>query len=276
VESTITVVFVGDVVGESALMHVANTLPLLRKQHNADVVIVNGENVWDGKGINEQEAAVLFDAGAQVITTGNHIWENWKSRPLLASNPRVLRPFNYPRENPGRGYTTITVGDGINITVLQLQGRVYMQAIDCPFRAADYILPKIAETSPIILVDFHADASAEKIAMGWHLDGRVSAVLGTHTHVQTNDARVLPQGTAYISDVGMSGPYNSVVGMAKEIALKRMILQTAHKYETAKGDYRVCGAVVRINADTGKAQEITPFMIACGDEEKTLGTKAAS
>jgi hypothetical protein len=233
--------------------------------------VVNGENVWDGKGINEQEAAVLFHAGAHVITTGNHIWENWKSRPLLASNPKVLRPFNYPRENPGRGYVTFTVGEGISVTVLQLQGRVFMQPIDCPFRAADYILPKIAETSSIILVDFHADATAEKVAMGWHLNGRVSAMFGTHTHIQTNDARVLSGGTAYITDVGMSGPYDSVVGMAKDVALKRMMLQTAHKYETAKGDYRVCGAMVRIDADTGKAVEIAPFTIMCGDEEKTIG-----
>lgn len=275
-DSTITVVFIGDVVGESALMHVAATIPVLQREHGADVIIVNGENVWDGKGINEQEASVLFDAGVHVITTGNHIWENWKSRPLLASNPKVLRPFNYPRENPGRGYVTVTVGEGIQVSVLQLQGRVYMQSIDCPFRAADYILPKIVETSPIVLVDFHADATAEKIAMGWHLDGRVSAVLGTHTHVQTNDARVLPQGTAYISDVGMSGPYNSVVGMVKEVALKRMILQTAHKYETAKGDYRVCGAVIRINADSGRALSIAPFTVFCGDEEKQLTVTAGS
>ena len=270
-DNTVTVVFVGDVVGESALMHVAGALPELQRQYGADVLVVNGENVWDGKGINEQEAAVLFHAGAHVITTGNHIWENWKSRPLLASNPKVLRPFNYPRENPGRGYVTFTVGEGISVTVLQLQGRVFMQPIDCPFRAADYILPKIAETSSIILVDSHADATAEKVAMGWHLNGRVSAMFGTHTHIQTNDARVLSGGTAYITDVGMSGPYDSVVGMAKDVALKRMMLQTAHKYETAKGDYRVCGAMVRIDADTGKALEIAPFTIMCGDEEKTIG-----
>ena len=195
-DNTFKLLFIGDVVGESALMHVAASLPHLQREHAIDCTVVNGENVWDGKGINEQEAAVLFDAGVRIITTGNHIWENWKSRPLLASNPRVLRPFNYPRENPGRGYHTFTVGEGLSVTVLQLQGRVYMQAIDCPFRAADYILPKIAESSSIIIVDFHADASAEKIAMGWHLDGRVSAVLGTHTHVQTNDAREI--GRAHV------------------------------------------------------------------------------
>ncbi len=268
--STLNILFVGDVVGESALVHVVNTLPTLVREHAADVVIVNGENVWDGKGINEQEAKLLFDAGVHVITTGNHIWENWKSRPLLASNSRVIRPLNYPRENPGKGYSIISVGDGISVCVLQLQGRVYMQPIDCPFKAADAVLPKIHESCAIVIVDFHADASAEKIAMGWHLDGRVSAVLGTHTHVQTNDARVLPQGTAFISDVGMSGPYNSVVGMATDIALKRFVLQTAHKYEVAKGDYRVCGAVVKVDADSGKAVEIQSFAIHCGDEEKKM------
>lgn len=268
--SSLNILFIGDIVGESALMHCASKLPDLIRDHAADVVIVNGENVWDGKGINEQEAKVLFDKGAHVITTGNHIWENWKSRPLLSANPRVIRPLNYPRENPGKGYSTISVGDGINVCVLQLQGRVYMQPIDCPFKAADAILPRLQEHSGIIIVDFHADATAEKIAMGWHLDGRVSAVLGTHTHIQTNDARVLPGGTAFISDVGMTGPYNSVVGMSKEIALKRFMLQTAHKYELAKGDYRICGAVVQVDADSGKAVAITPLQISCGDDEKAM------
>ncbi len=268
--STLNLLFVGDVVGESALMHTAAALPQLIRDHSIDVVVVNGENVWDGKGINEQEAAVLFEAGTHVITTGNHIWENWKSRPLLSSNPRVIRPHNYPRENPGKGYCTITIEDGLLVSIVQLQGRVFMQSIDCPFRAADQLIPKLREQSPIIIVDFHADATAEKIAMGWHLDGRVSAVLGTHTHVQTNDASILPGKTAYISDVGMSGPYNSVVGMAKDIALKRLLLQTAHKYELAKGDYRVSGVVVRINADNGQAEHIESFQLRCGDEEKAL------
>ena len=271
--STINILFIGDIVGESALMHACAQLPELIKHHAIDLVIVNGENVWDGKGINEHEAQALFDAGTHVITTGNHIWENWKSRPLLASNARVIRPHNYPRENPGRGYCTISVGDGINVSVIQLQGRVYMQSIDCPFKSADNLIQKLSETSPIIFVDFHAEATAEKIAMGWYLDGRVCAVIGTHTHIQTNDARVLPGGTAYITDTGMTGPYNSVVGMAREVALKRLLLQTAHKYELAKGDYRVCGVVVNVDADTGKAIAINPFSISCGDDEKVLPAK---
>ena len=257
-------------------MHVAEQIPKLTKKYNDDVVITNGENVWEGKGINEQEAKILFDVGTHVITTGNHIWENWKSRPLLANNNRVLRPHNYPKENPGKGIYSFTIEDGLKINVLQLQGRVYMQSIDCPFKTADNLLQKLGDNSGITIVDFHADASAEKIAMGWYLDGRVSAVLGTHTHIQTNDARVLPNGTAYISDVGMSGPYNSVVGMDKEIALKRFILQTAHKYETAVGDYRICGAVVKVNADTFKAESIESFSILCGDEEKQVPSKQAS
>lgn len=261
----ITVLFVGDIVGEPSLAIVAEKLPELIKRHNAECVIVNGENVVNGKGIAEGEAKILFNAGAHVITTGNHIWEHWKARPLLASNPYVLRPLNYPRENPGRGFTTISIGEGIIIGVLQVQGRVYMQPIDCPFKQIDWAINKMREQTDIILVDFHADATAEKIAMGWYVDGRVSAVLGTHTHVQTNDARVLPGGTAYITDVGMSGPYNSVVGMKTDIAIRRMILQTAHKYELAVGDYRICGAVVTINADTGKATSITPFTEYCND-----------
>lgn len=261
--------------GESALKHLCTRLPELIRQHNVECVIVNGENVWEGKGINEQEAQLLFDSGTHVITTGNHIWENWKSRPLLSTNQRIIRPLNYPRENPGRGFTTITIGEGIIIGVLQLQGRVYMQAIDCPFKAADFALQKLREQTNIIIVDFHADATAEKIAMGWYLDGRASALLGTHTHIQTNDARVLPQGMAYITDVGMTGPYNSVVGMSTDVALKRFLLQTAHKYELARGDYRINGVVVSIDADDGRAQAIQTITVPCGNEELKMAGLAS-
>jgi metallophosphoesterase (TIGR00282 family) len=172
----------------------------------------------------------------------------------------VIRPYNYPPGNAGRGYTFIKK-DGIpTIGVLQLQGRTYMQSIDCPFRGADYALSKIKEQTHIVIVDFHADATAEKISMGWHLDGRVSAVLGTHTHIQTADACILPKGTAYITDVGMTGPYDSVLGMNKEVALKRLILQTAHKYEMAENDAKISGVVLEIDAESGKSLSINPFM----------------
>lgn len=228
-------------------------------KHHADFVIVNGENICNGKGVTEKEASELFALGAHVITTGNHIWENWQSRPLLATNPMVLRPYNYPPGNAGKGMTIVDLPNLPTIGVLQLQGRTYMQSIDCPFRGADHAIAKLREKTPIIIVDFHADATAEKIAMGWHLDGRVSAVLGTHTHVQTADATILPRGTAYISDVGMTGPYDSVLGMSKEVALKRLLLQTAHKYEMAEQDAKLSGVVLTIDRETGKAETIESF-----------------
>lgn len=236
-------------------------LPQLIEKYSSDCVIINGENICNGKGITEAEATQLFQAGAHVITTGNHIWENWKSRPLLTSNRNVLRPFNYPRENPGNGYVTATLKDGRKVGVLQLQGRVYMQPIDCPFAAADRAVAKLRSETNVIFVDMHAEATAEKITLGWYLDGQVSAVAGTHTHVQTADARILPGGTAYITDTGMTGPYDSVIGMQKEIALRRFLLQTAHKYEVATNDVRVCGIHVAVDDTSGKATAIENFTV---------------
>jgi hypothetical protein len=168
--------------------------------------------------------------------------------------------MNYPPGNPGRGFKILNLNGDISVAILQLQGRTFMQMIDCPFRSADNVLKMLSDKTRIIIVDFHADATAEKMAMGWHLDGRVSAVLGTHTHIQTADASILPGGTAYISDVGMTGPYDSVVGMRKDIALKRQMLQTAHKYEMAEGDLKIAGAYVEIDTATGQAMKIESFM----------------
>ena len=257
---TMNILFIGDLVGHVGMREFLRQLPSLKAEYSPDCIIVNGENIVDGKGLSDAEAKELFDAGVHCITTGNHIWENWKARPLLASNPQVLRPMNYPAENPGRGWTVVTLPDQRKVVVMQAQGRAYMQAIDCPFKAVDAALNKVAMESKIVILDFHADASAEKIAMGWHCDGRATAVLGTHTHTQTNDAQILPKGTAFISDVGMTGPYDSVLGMNKDIALKRFLLQTAHKYEVAENDIRICGASIVVDEATGQAQSITPFM----------------
>jgi len=255
-----SLLFIGDVVGHVGLRELMRQLPSLKDQYSPDCIVVNGENIVDGKGLSEKEADELFGAGVHCITTGNHVWENWKARPLLASNANVLRPVNYPPENPGRGFTVVTLPDQRTVGIIQAQGRVYMQAIDCPFKGVDAAINKVAPRTKIILLDFHADATAEKIAMGWHCDGRVSAVLGTHTHIQTADARILPGGTAYLTDTGMTGPYDSVLGMKKDIAIRRLLLQTAHKYEIAENDVRVCGVHVLINEETGKAVSIKPFM----------------
>lgn len=257
---TVGILFIGDIVGHIGLNFVKRFLPSFIEKYEADCVVVNGENIVNGKGLSVKEADELFALGTHIITTGNHIWENWQARPLMTANPMVLRPQNYPLGNPGKGYAIAEISHGRKVGVLQIQGRTYMQSIDCPFRTADSVLPKISAQTNIVLVDFHADASAEKMAMGWHLDGKVSAVLGTHTHTQTADARILPNGTAFISDVGMTGPYDSVLGMNKEIALKRFILQTAHKYEPAENEVKMCGAFVRVDEQTGKAISIEPFI----------------
>ena len=251
--------FIGDIVGHVGLNAVLKELPILRERYAADCIVVNGENIVNGKGLTEVEADQLFQAGVHCITTGNHIWENWKSRPLLSKNPLVLRPMNYPAENPGRGWCLVTLPDGRRIGIVQIQGRVFMNPIDDPFKAVDSALAQIKASTPLAVVDFHADATAEAVAMGWYLDGRASAVLGTHTHIQTADATILPNGTAYVTDVGMSGPYDSVIGMDKETALKRMQLQTAHKYESATGDVRVCGAHVILDEVSGEAVAIEKF-----------------
>lgn len=258
--SEIKVLFIGDIVGAHSLEIVKEKLPSIIEQYEADFVVCNGENVVNGKGLSESEADDIFNAGADVITTGNHIWENWKSRPLLAKTDKVLRPLNYPFGNPGKGFTIAETKSGEKIAVLQLQGKVFMQAIECPFRSADKALKTIQEVTNNIIVDFHAEATAEKVAMGWHLDGRVSAVIGTHTHIQTADASILPNGTAYITDVGMTGPYDSVLGMRKDVALKRFLLQTAHKYEIATDDIRISGVFVKIDTSINQATYIESFI----------------
>jgi 2',3'-cyclic-nucleotide 2'-phosphodiesterase len=257
----IGILFIGDIVGESGINVVKDYLPKLKEQYNPDFIIANGENADKGKGMTKREAAVLFELGINVITSGNHIWDNWYSKPLLAENPKVLRPFNYPAGNVGMGYTVSDIDEETKICVLNIQGRTFMQPIDCPFKAADFVIKSVSDQTKIIIVDFHADATAEKIAMSWHLDGRVSAVIGTHTHIPTSDASILPKGTAYITDVGMTGPYDSVVGMRKDQALKRFLLQIPHKYEVAMEDNRICGVSVKIDTMTGLADSIEQYIL---------------
>jgi hypothetical protein len=248
--------FIGDINGKPGLTLVSSILKQYLQKYEIDVCIANGENVSEGKGIEEKGARTLFDLGVQIITTGNHLWDRWTAKALLAKERNILRPLNYPKENAGNGFVIYDLKEKGKIGVVNLQGRTFMQSIDDPFRAADWAISKIANETKVIFIDIHAEATAEKMALGWHLDGRCSALVGTHTHIPTADARILPQGTAYITDVGMSGPYDSVIGMKKEVAIRRFQFQTPFKFEMAEHDVRICAVFIQIDAETGKAVKI--------------------
>ena len=249
----LNIFFVGDIVGQPGLELALTLVPNYVKKYDVDLLIINGENTTEGKGIAEEHAKKIFELGTHVITTGNHVWDRWDSRKVLGADRRILRPLNYPRENGGNGFIVVDLGEKGKVGVLNIQGRVYMQPIDDPFKTADWAIAKMHEETKLIFVDFHADATAEKMAMGWHLDGKVTAVIGTHTHTPTADGRILPRGTAFQSDVGMTGPYDSVLGMKKEQALKRLMTATPHKYEVALHDVRLCAVYVQADTETGRA-----------------------
>jgi len=258
-QKVLNILFVGDIVGKPGFEITETLLKNFVQKYNIDFCIANGENLVDGKGINEEAAKKVFDLGVHVITGGNHLWDNWHAKQLLASNRNVLRPLNYPSENPGNGFVVYDLGEKGKAAVLNLQGRVYMQTIDCPFKKADWAVEKIREQTKVVFIDMHAEATAEKMALAWHLDGRITALVGTHTHIQTADARILPRGTAYITDVGMTGPYDSVIGLKKEIAIRRFIHQTPYKYEIASHDLRLCGVYLQADVETGKALKFERF-----------------
>ena len=247
------ILFIADIVGKPGLDMTALYLPGLINKHDVDLVIANGENACKGKGMTESLAAQYHSIGIDVITSGNHIWDNYQVFNVFKNDPLLLRPLNYPRGLPGNGYAYFTIRSGIKVGILNLQGRTFMQPIDCPFQTARYIVEKMREEVRVIVLDFHAEATAEKQAMRWFLDGKVSAIIGTHTHVQTADERILPGGTAYITDAGMTGPHDSVIGMKKEISIRRFMMQTPQKYEIASDDVRLQGVVVEIEPTEGKA-----------------------
>ncbi len=251
------VLFIGDVVGGPGRRGLHAAMPELRERYAPDMTIVNGENSAGGMGITEKTAKALFDAGADAITTGNHVYRHREVYDFLNRSDRVVRPANYPHANPGRGYTVLEVA-GKRVGVINLSGAIGLDAARSPFHEADSILEKIE--CDFAIVDFHAEVTSEKVAMGWHLDGRVAAVLGTHTHVPTADARVLPQGTAFISDVGMTGSRTSVLGVKPELILERLITQMPVRFETATEDVWVMGAVVDVN-DAGLADSIESVMV---------------
>jgi metallophosphoesterase (TIGR00282 family) len=239
-------------------------LKRLRRDVGADLVIVNGENAAGGAGLTQATAEELFAAGADVITTGNHVWDKREALTLLEREPRIVRPANYPEGSPGKGVVVVSAA-GTRIAVVNLMGRVFMPLLDDPFRAADRILDELAGSARVVLVDFHAEATSEKSAFAWYLDGRVSAVVGTHTHVATADARVLPGGTAFITDVGMTGPFDSVIGVRKEQAIERFRTSRSIPYETADGDVRLSAVTVDVDSASGRALAIERIELAESD-----------
>ncbi len=253
--SYLHILFIGDIVGKPGMDLVQTWLPGLIQKYKADIVIANGENSSDGKGCTVKEGKILFDLGVHVITGGNHTWDKHQSQDYLKIEPRALRPMNYPKGTYGNGYFIVDTKKG-KVAVLNMQGRTFMQSIDCPFRTAEWVVPRLKSETNVIIMDFHAEASAEKIAMAYFLDGKVSAVIGTHTHVQTSDERIFPNGTGYITDVGMTGPYESVIGMKTTAAINRFIYQTPQKYETAENDVHICGFFLKVDPESGKTVEL--------------------
>ena len=249
------ILFIGDIVGRPGRRAVEVLLPGLREEFQLDLILANVENAASGRGIQPASAKEIWDAGVQVFTGGNHIFDRAEGIDLIASDPRMVRPLNLPPGTPGRGVGLYEVGDA-TIAVVNLLGRVFMRPVDCPFRAIDATLESLAGRTNLVFVDFHAEASAEKIAFGWHLDGRVSACIGTHTHVQTADERVLPGGTAYLTDVGMTGPHDSVIGVRKEEAIRRMVSGLPVRFQTAEADVRLHAVFVEIDETSGRALRI--------------------
>ena len=247
--------FLGDIVGSPGRRAVEELLYRVVDRHLIDLVVANAENASGGIGITPPVADQLLNMGIDLITSGNHIWKHKDIIPYLEDTDRLVRPANYPPDTPGRGYAILETAIGEKVVVINLEGRVFMSPLECPFRTVDAVLALIPPEVKIILVDMHAEATSEKLAMGWYLDGRVSAVVGTHTHVQTADERLLPQGTAYITDVGMTGPLNSVIGMKTEVILERFLTQRPQPFKVASHNIQLQGVVLKFDAQ-GHAQEI--------------------
>ncbi|MBI5137215.1 MAG: TIGR00282 family metallophosphoesterase [Nitrospirae bacterium] len=250
------ILLIGDIVGEPGRKAVFRHVDRLRDEHGLDLVIGNGENAAGGFGLTHSVVKDLFANGIDVLTTGNHAWDKPEGIDLIRSDKRVLRPANYPDGAPGVGSGVFTTRSGERVGVVQVMGRVFMHAIDCPFRAASREVARLKRETPVVIVDVHAEATSEKMAMGWHLDGAASAVVGTHTHVQTADERVLPGGTGYLTDLGMTGPMDGVIGMKKELVLARFLTALPKRFVVASGPAVFSGAIADVDADSGRCRSI--------------------
>jgi 2',3'-cyclic-nucleotide 2'-phosphodiesterase len=250
------ILFIGDIVGKPGRLALRALIPKLIADRQIDFVIANCENAAAGFGVTREVVEGLYNDHVDVLTSGNHIWDKKEILDFIDDYETLLRPANYPVQTPGRGSVVMPTPAGIYVSVINLAGRIFMQPLDCPFRTVEREIELVKKRTNIIIVDMHAEATSEKMAMGWFLDGRVSAVIGTHTHVQTADERILPQGTAYITDAGMTGPFDSVIGTRKEIVLDRFLFQIPNKFDVAKGDIRLQGVVIDIDERSGKSLAI--------------------
>jgi len=250
------ILFIGDVMGEPGRLIVKNYLSSLILERGIDLVVLNGENAAGGFGITPRIVTEFLEWGVDAITMGNHIWDVKEIEEFICKEKRLIRPANYPEGVPGEGKVIIEARNSVRVGVLQIMGQVFMPTLDCPFQAARREVDKLRSETPVILVDMHGEATSEKQAMGWYLDGQVSAVVGTHTHVQTADEKILTHGTAYITDVGMTGPVDSIIGIRKEMALKKFLTHMPHRFKVASGPALFCGVTIDIDEQTGRGMAI--------------------
>jgi metallophosphoesterase (TIGR00282 family) len=271
----VRILFIGDIVGRPGRDLVRRGTATLVEHHQADVVIANAENAAAGFGITREIGDQLIDWGVDVMTSGNHVWDKKEALDYIGAEPRLIRPANYPAGVPGQGSYVLRVKDGVSVGVLNLMGRVFMLNIDDPFAVALREIERLRERTRVIFVDFHAEATSEKIAMGWHLDGRVTAVIGTHTHVQTADERILPKGTAYLTDVGMTGPHDSIIGVDIAAALGRFLTALPARFETAAGNPRLNAVLIEADERTGRAVDIERLSYSADDLAALSGSAKA-
>ena len=260
------ILFIGDIIGKPGRRAIKELLPSLVASRSIDLVIANCENTAAGFGITRDIVEELYESQIDILTSGNHVWDKREAQEFISDYETLLRPANYPSAVPGRGSVVYPTPAGHYVGVLNLSGRIFMQPIDCPFRRSQEEIARLRTKTSVIVVDIHAEATSEKRALGWYLDGQVSAVLGTHTHVQTADEEILPGGTAYLSDVGMTGPFDSVIGIRKEAIIERFLTQLPNKFDVAKHDVRLQGALLDIDQDSGRACAIERISIKVKDE----------
>jgi len=257
----VKILFIADIFAQPGRSAAADQIPVFLRERGVDLVIANGENAAGGFGLTDNIAGKLHNYGVDVITTGNHVWDRKEFVSVLQRSDRVLRPLNYPVEAPGKGSVLVRARSGILVGVISLQGRTSLPATDCPFHAARAEAERLRPHTPVIFIDFHAEATAEKVALAWHMDGRVSAIIGTHTHVQTADERILPEGTAYLTDAGMTGAIDSVIGVRPQIAIQRFLTQVPIRFKPADGPALFSGALIEVDPGTGRALAIERIQV---------------